>query len=414
MRYLRSVLIPAVLFLLPGYASAGWVQQQSGTTTMLDQVFFVSPQIGWVAGDSNFVLWTTDGGSHWGRSTVDTAMNWCRTIWFLDANHGWAAGSGDRYSGLLFATTDGGVNWQLKKRDSLGISYVDVKFTTPLKGWLVGSIFYSSGYGTGFLFHTTDGGESWALKDSCTRMIYWEVSFADTLFGLLAAGNPGFLGNLSEGFMKRSYDGGASWQRFADGNTMFDGVRFSDVNHAWRSEYFYAQTFEVWSVSKTNDRGVNWSRIFTRASSPFSVTDSLHGWLLTRDTLFGTTDGGGAWTSQVPPGWKEGIFFVDSLTGWIVGYPGLILHTTDGGSGVWEEPSRLTPNASRLLVSPNPFTSFTTLPGHSSDRFSLYDVSGRKVGVYRGEHIGEGLKAGVYFVRALEGKANLARIVKIR
>jgi hypothetical protein len=110
------------------------------------------------------------------------------------------------------------------------------------------------------------------------------------------------------------------------------------------------------------------------------------------------------------------LFFTDSLNGWIVGYNGLILHTTDGGSGVWEEsaPSRLTPFTSRFTVSPNPFFSFTTVPGHSSDLFALYDVSGRRVGTYKGGRIGEGLRAGVYFVRKLDGGTPPVRIVKIR
>ena len=86
------------------------------------------------------------------------------------------------------------------------------------------------------------------------------------------------------------------------------------------------------------------------------------------------------------------------------------------GSGVWEEPtpSRLTPNASRLKATPNPFISFTSVIGHERDHFALYDVSGRRVGTYKGDRIGEGLVPGVYFLRALEGKTGLARIVKIR
>jgi hypothetical protein len=67
-----------------------------------------------------------------------------------------------------------------------------------------------------------------------------------------------------------------------------------------------------------------------------------------------------------------------------------------------------------LTAKPNPFTSFARVPGHSSDRFSLYDVSGRRVGTYKGDRIGEGLRAGVYFMRANEGKGKLARIVKVR
>jgi hypothetical protein len=68
----------------------------------------------------------------------------------------------------------------------------------------------------------------------------------------------------------------------------------------------------------------------------------------------------------------------------------------------------------RITVKPNPFTSFATVPGHSTDRFTLYDVSGRRVGTYRGGRIGEGLRAGVYFVRVEKGKRKLLRVVKIR
>jgi hypothetical protein len=68
----------------------------------------------------------------------------------------------------------------------------------------------------------------------------------------------------------------------------------------------------------------------------------------------------------------------------------------------------------RITAKPNPFTSFATLPGHEAERFSLYDISGRKVGTYKGNRVGEGLAPGVYFLRQ-EGKDAVSlRIVKIR
>jgi hypothetical protein len=82
--------------------------------------------------------------------------------------------------------------------------------------------------------------------------------------------------------------------------------------------------------------------------------------------------------------------------------------------GVEEKSGQAVESVKSVKVTPNPFTSFATVPGHSTDRFILYDVSGRRVGVYKGDRIGEGLRAGVYFLRTLEGKAGLARIVKIR
>jgi YVTN family beta-propeller protein len=68
----------------------------------------------------------------------------------------------------------------------------------------------------------------------------------------------------------------------------------------------------------------------------------------------------------------------------------------------------------RLTATPNPFTSFAKVPGHESDRFNLYDVTGRKVGTYKGDRIGGGLVAGVYFLRPENGSAKPVRIVKIR
>jgi hypothetical protein len=65
-------------------------------------------------------------------------------------------------------------------------------------------------------------------------------------------------------------------------------------------------------------------------------------------------------------------------------------------------------------VRPNPFTTFATLPGHEAERFALYDVSGRRVGNYKGDRVGEGVSAGVYFLKP-EGKdAKPLRIIKLR
>jgi len=65
-------------------------------------------------------------------------------------------------------------------------------------------------------------------------------------------------------------------------------------------------------------------------------------------------------------------------------------------------------------VTPNPFTSFATLPGHEAEGFILYDISGRRVGTYPGYRIGLGLSAGIYFLRPENGIYKTQRIVKLR
>ncbi len=65
-------------------------------------------------------------------------------------------------------------------------------------------------------------------------------------------------------------------------------------------------------------------------------------------------------------------------------------------------------------VVPNPFVSFATIPGHENERFALYDIAGQRVGIFRGDRIGEGLSPGVYFLKPEDRKNGADRIVKVR
>jgi hypothetical protein len=93
------------------------------------------------------------------------------------------------------------------------------------------------------------------------------------------------------------------------------------------------------------------------------------------------------------------------------------MKTSDGGaSWVEEEKAEIKGQKVevRLNAVPNPFVSFTSVLGHEKEKFALYDISGRKVGVYRGDRVGEGLAPGVYFLRPEGRSSRPVRIVKIR
>jgi hypothetical protein len=93
----------------------------------------------------------------------------------------------------------------------------------------------------------------------------------------------------------------------------------------------------------------------------------------------------------------------------------LVKTDAQGNSGVEEsQEGRGQKLEVRITTKPNPFTSFATIPGHEAERFSLYDISGRKVGDYRGDRIGEGLAPGVYFIVSIDKRTNPLRIVKVR
>ena len=67
-----------------------------------------------------------------------------------------------------------------------------------------------------------------------------------------------------------------------------------------------------------------------------------------------------------------------------------------------------------IKPTPNPFTSFTKVRGQEKERFELYDIAGKRVGCFRGDRIGAGLPAGIYFLRPLSRDACLQRLVKLR
>jgi hypothetical protein len=174
------------------------------------------------------------------------------------------------------------------------------------------------------------------------------------------------------------YDFGNSVQQTSDGGYIVAG---------WTSSF--GNPFQVYLV-KTNPFGDTlWTRTYGGALDEYG------------NTVRQTTDGG-----YIIAG--EASSFGNSRQAYLI--------KTDayGSSGVETAEGRGQRVEVRLTATPNPFSSFATVPGHSSERFDLYDISGRLVGTYRGDRIGEGLRAGVYFVRAEKGKGRPVRIVKVR
>jgi len=83
-------------------------------------------------------------------------------------------------------------------------------------------------------------------------------------------------------------------------------------------------------------------------------------------------------------------------------------------TGIEEANQKANVKYHKFRIEPNPFATFASVPGHEKESFALYDISGRPVGIFRGNRIGAGLAAGVYFVKSETGLSAPQRIVKIR
>jgi hypothetical protein len=175
-----------------------------------------------------------------------------------------------------------------------------------------------------------------------------------------------------------------------------------------------------WDMGYSLDLTPDGGFILVGTTSSFGDTSQLYllktdaqGNLRWAKTLGGL---GQEWGYSVGVTSDGGYILTGSTNSFGAGLDDVFLVKTDslGNVGAEEQGRSSTINRFPFSVRPNPFVSFATLPGHEAERFSLYDVSGRKVGTYKGDRIGEGLAPGVYFLRSSDKKDKPLRIVKVR
>jgi hypothetical protein len=175
-----------------------------------------------------------------------------------------------------------------------------------------------------------------------------------------------------------NYDAGRSVQQTSDGGYIVAGTSYVGVGDA-----------DVYLI-KTNASGdTQWTRTFGG-----SGTDGA-------SSVQQTFDGG-----YIVAGYTSS-FGAGSYDVWLI-------KTDANGSAAVEEPGGSRQKAAdRMSATPNPFASFARVPGHETEQFELYDASGKKLGTFPGNRIGEGLPSGVYFVRLVGEHARSLRVVKV-
>lgn len=122
------------------------------TRNNFERIHFASPTTGWIVGSFGTILRTTDGGETWENQDASVDNN-LKGIDFVDENTGWVAGQ----EGVILHTQDGGVTWTKQKTDSYNSLY-DIAFVDSQTGWAVGDF--------GTILHTTDGGQTWTSENA--------------------------------------------------------------------------------------------------------------------------------------------------------------------------------------------------------------------------------------------------------
>jgi photosystem II stability/assembly factor-like uncharacterized protein len=195
--------------------------------------FFFDSLHGWLAYgipstttcfDHVTVFATSDGGATWKRShpvnaTIRADNSLQLILGFTDAQHGWMfvlAGGRLAPDWFVYATTNGGMDWQETAQIPLVSSFCGVTFIQPNVGFLGGCINTGGPYAS--LTVTRDGGKTWQTQKLPTPLgdMFTITSpvFFDRYRGVLPIRASAMQGNTSSpyDYLDITDDGGTTWR----------------------------------------------------------------------------------------------------------------------------------------------------------------------------------------------------------
>ena len=272
-----------------------------------DDLFFFSPDTGFVINSQGSLFLTEDGGNSW-QEKFQKKRTFFRCLSFQDRQTGWLGtlGTGDEAlrsvdTIALYETFDGGENWQPTVFDGpypkglCGLQRVTdqmtvgcgrvrgpsffIKTTDGGQSWqsydlnhvagsLIAPYFYDEQHGIliggtttdkkncrSLILETFDGGYNWdTLYISQQKGEYcWKVSFPSPNRGFISIQR-----NLREGrfYFLETRDGGKSWQEkeYTEGYYYVQGIGFMDEKTGWMGGS------DKWTM-ETRDGGQSWRRM---------------------------------------------------------------------------------------------------------------------------------------------------------
>jgi photosystem II stability/assembly factor-like uncharacterized protein len=266
-------------------------------------VFFVTPETGYVGGVGSTILKTTDSGATWNAQLggdPDPSRPEVRKLHFLDERTGWAA----LYNSKLLRTTDG-ESWE--EVGELVTHFTDFAFTSVSTG--------VTAYGSDF-YSTRDGGQKWRITSHCQATAEVEglnrqLECNIVKFHFVSAAVGYALGSaygVYAAVFMRTEDGGETWSPVStiqgpDPRT--GGLFFLDENNGFFVSPYPKKTY------RTTDGARTWTVVPATEIGPrVKFADPEVGWSFQslcvgmgceNAKLFYTTDGGRRWSSKSFP-----------------------------------------------------------------------------------------------------------------
>ncbi|KAK3238374.1 hypothetical protein CYMTET_51610 [Cymbomonas tetramitiformis] len=167
---------------------ATWAHVSTGSSFTLYSVEVVSSTTIVAVGAEGIILRSVDSGSTWSSEVVPDNRD-LYDVHFLS----------DGFYGTLYRTTDAGASWTVSATGT-GNALLAVYFIDANIGWAVGS--------GGLILHSVDGGVTWQLQSSCTEVYDLYTIRLD------ATGSFGFTMG-QDGVVCKTESGGATWSVYS-------------------------------------------------------------------------------------------------------------------------------------------------------------------------------------------------------
>ncbi len=179
----------------------------------------------------------------------------------------------------------------------------------------------------------------WMELPSPTTQTLYQVTFLDSMNGWVSG---------DSGSIYRTRTGGQTWVKQETGlTTIIQDIFMLDSLHGWAVSPYIDQTTVETTLLTTRDGGANWLRQLVQGEQFNGLTflDSLNGWMVGEDgVIYGSTDGGATWaeanydTTYFPRWELWHVKFATSMLGFAIGgrwdIIGVVWRTTDGGQ-IW-------------------------------------------------------------------------------
>lgn len=367
--------------LLPLTASSQWyISSDLPAVSRYDDIVFVSEMEGWTVNSAGEIYHTTDQGITWQlqKSTGD----YLRSIEFVDATIGYC-GSLD-YS--FYKTTDGGVTWTDIAPTITPIPEGICGISAPDANTVYGCGIWSS---PAYIIKSTDGGNAWTTIDMsayATALVDIEFSSPDVGF-VVGTANPASNG----GIILHTTDGGQTW------TTKF--ITNVSLDYVWKIQspdgiHFYASVDAVpvtnnLRILKSSDSGNTWTMdtilntyVYTQL---VGFINPNHGWLGANSNLYETTDGGVSWNQQFVGSSYNRFHKLSEDAAFLTGS---MVYKYGGSQADIENPT-LHDEVHELTVSPNPTNDMIhidlTLHSKTRAQLMLIDAQGRVVTTFLNE-----------------------------